>query len=162
MLYFKQQVLAREGFLKIALVLLPPGAGNVAAGAEDRHIGSDALDMLDQFEDDGCHCKEDRKNPLQDVQVKQQTLALAQRLYDDNKDKVDQGTLAPIELVRAQAQVASARQDLANSEGFEQQQELVLKNTLSRRGTADVALRDAIKVVKGGKPALVDVVVQMR
>lgn len=56
---------------------------------------------------------------------------------------MDQGTLAPIELVRAQAQMTSARQDLANSEGFEQQQELVLKNVLSRRGTADTLLREA-------------------
>jgi len=56
---------------------------------------------------------------------------------------VAQGTLAPIELVRAQAQMASARQDLANSEGFEQQQELVLKSILSRRGTADMQLREA-------------------
>jgi outer membrane protein TolC len=39
--------------------------------------------------------------------------------------------------------MASARQDLANSEGFEQQQELVLKNVLSRRGTADTLLREA-------------------
>lgn len=79
----------------------------------------------------------------EDVQVKQQTLALVQKLYDDNKEKVDQGTLAPIELVRAQAQMASGRQDLANSEGFEAQQELVLKSVLSRRGTGDPQLRDA-------------------
>lgn len=79
----------------------------------------------------------------EDVQVKRQTLALVQKLYDDNKEKVDQGTLAPIELVRAQAQMASSRQDLANSEGFEAQQELVLKNALSKRGTADPQLREA-------------------
>ncbi len=79
----------------------------------------------------------------EDVQVKRQTLALLQKLHDDNQEKVDQGTLAPIELVRAQAQMASGRQDLANSEGFELQQELVLKNVLSRRGTADLQLREA-------------------
>jgi outer membrane protein TolC len=79
----------------------------------------------------------------EDVQVKQQTLALVQRLYDDNKVKVDQGTIAPIELVRAQAQMASARQDFANSQGFELQQELVLKSVLTRRGTADPLVRDA-------------------
>jgi outer membrane protein TolC len=79
----------------------------------------------------------------EDVQVKQQTLALVQRLYDDNKVKVDQGTIAPIELVRAQAQMASARQDFANSQGFELQQELVLKSVLTRRGTEDPLVRDA-------------------
>ena len=80
---------------------------------------------------------------IEDVGVKRQTLALAQRLYEDNREKVEQGTLAPIELVRAQAQVASARQDLANSEGFELQQELIVKTVLTRRGTADPLIREA-------------------
>jgi outer membrane protein TolC len=80
---------------------------------------------------------------LDDVQVKHQTLSTAQKLYEDNQAKVEQGTLAPIELVRAQAQVAAARQDLANSDGFELQQELIVKTLLSRRGTADPLLREA-------------------
>jgi len=80
---------------------------------------------------------------IEDVDVKRETLALAQRLYQDNKEKVDQGTLAPIELVRAQAQIAASRQDLANSEGFELQQELLMKTVLTKRGTADPLIRDA-------------------
>jgi outer membrane protein TolC len=39
--------------------------------------------------------------------------------------------------------MASSRQDLANSEGFELQQELVLKNVLTRSGTADPLIRNA-------------------
>jgi outer membrane protein len=80
---------------------------------------------------------------VEDVQVKQQTLALAERLYQDNKEKVDQGTLAPIELVRAQAQMAASRQDLANSQGFELQQELLMKTVLTKRGTSDPLIREA-------------------
>ncbi len=80
---------------------------------------------------------------LDDVDVKRQTLSTAQKLYQDNQAKVEQGTLAPIELVRAQAQVAAARQDLANSDGFELQQELIVKTLLSRKGTADPLLREA-------------------
>lgn len=80
---------------------------------------------------------------LDDVEVKQETLTTAGKLYEDNQSKVEQGTLAPIELVRAQAQVAAARQDLANSEGFELQQELIVKTLLSRRGTTDPLLRNA-------------------
>ncbi len=79
----------------------------------------------------------------QDVRVKQATLALAQKLYNDDKLQVDQGTLAPIELVRAQALIAAGRQDLANSEGLEREQELIIKSVLTRRGTADPAIRDA-------------------
>lgn len=79
----------------------------------------------------------------EDVRVKQQGLSLAERLLADNRAKVDEGTLAPIELVRAEAQVAASRQDLANSEGFAAQQELILKTYLTRRGTADPLVRNA-------------------
>jgi outer membrane protein TolC len=68
----------------------------------------------------------------EDFHVKQQNLSTAERLAEDNRNKVEQGTLAPIELTRAQAQVAAARQDLINSEGFVLQQELIFKNVLTR------------------------------
>src|SRR5581483_2562799 len=80
---------------------------------------------------------------IEDVKVKEQTLALARQLYEDNRLQVEQGTLAPIELTRAQAGVAAATQDLANSRGFEEQQELILKTVLTRRGTADPMVRSA-------------------
>jgi outer membrane protein TolC len=86
---------------------------------------------------------EDLVSLIADVKVKEETLALAQRLYEDNKVQVDQGTLAPVELTRAQAGVAAARQDLANSRGYELQQELILKTVLTKRGTADRAIKDA-------------------
>jgi len=80
---------------------------------------------------------------IEDAGVKRQTLGLAEQLYADNRTKVEQGTLAPIELLRAQAQVAASQQDLANSEGFELQQELIMKTVITRRGTADPVLREA-------------------
>ena len=80
---------------------------------------------------------------VEDIKVKQETLATAERLYQDNKVQVEQGTLAPVELTRAQAEVAAARQDLVNSQGNELQQELILKTVLTRRGTADPLIRAA-------------------
>jgi outer membrane protein TolC len=77
----------------------------------------------------------------EDVRVKEDTLALAQRLYADNKVQVDQGTLAPVELTRAQAGVAAAQQDLANSRGYERQQELIVLNVLTRRATAELRVQ---------------------
>ena len=79
----------------------------------------------------------------EDLKVKQETLTTAQRLTEDNRNKVDQGTLAPVELTRAQAQVAAARQDLVNSEGFVRQQELILKSVLVRDLASDPAVHDA-------------------
>jgi outer membrane protein len=80
---------------------------------------------------------------IADVRVKQETLNTAQRLLEDNKNKVEQGTLAPIEATRAQAQVASAQQDLINSQGYVRQQELIMKNVLSRNWGDDRAVHDA-------------------
>ena len=80
---------------------------------------------------------------IADLKVKQDTLATAQRLLEDNQSKVTEGTLAPIEATRAEAQVAASRQDEINSEGYVRQQELILKNTLSRNWGDDPLLHDA-------------------
>jgi outer membrane protein len=79
----------------------------------------------------------------EDVNVKRESLRLAQRLYEDNKNKVDQGQLAPIELTRAQAQVAVSEQALISSQGLVEQQELIVKTAITRRGLANPAIRAA-------------------
>ena len=79
----------------------------------------------------------------EDLRVKRQTLATAERLSEDNASKVEQGTLAPIELTRAKAQVAAARQDLINAEGYLEQQEMILKNALTRNAGADPLVHGA-------------------
>ncbi len=47
----------------------------------------------------------------ENISVKQEALRAARKLYQDDKDQVDQGTLAPIELTRAQALVTSSEFD---------------------------------------------------
>jgi outer membrane protein TolC len=79
----------------------------------------------------------------EDVKVKREELAAAEKLFEDNKSQVEVGTLAPLELKRAQAEVARSRQDLFNSEGLVAQQELLIKNVLTRNGAADSRLREA-------------------
>ncbi len=79
----------------------------------------------------------------EDVKVKRQALALAEKLYNDNKKQVEIGTLAPIEIVRAEAEVARAQQELTVAETRVLQQETILKNALSRTGVASPLLADA-------------------
>jgi outer membrane protein len=79
----------------------------------------------------------------EDVKVKTEALRLAERLYEDNKNKVDQGTLAPIELTRAQAQVAVNRQAVISARSLVEQQELIVKTVITRRGLANPAIRAA-------------------
>lgn len=76
----------------------------------------------------------------EDTAAKRSALILAQQLEADNKRQVDIGTLAPIEITRAEAQVATAEQDLTVSETTLLQQEVTIKNLLSRNGLADPLL----------------------
>ena len=82
----------------------------------------------------------------EDVQVKRDSLALAEKLLADNKVHVEVGTMAPLEVLRAEAEVAQSRQALSNSESLVLEQELILKNALTRTGTADAQV-SALRVV---------------
>ncbi len=79
----------------------------------------------------------------EDVTVKRQALTLAEKLYNDNKKQVEIGTLAPIEIVRAEAEVARSQQELTAAETRVFQQETILKNALSRTGVASPSVADA-------------------
>jgi outer membrane protein TolC len=79
----------------------------------------------------------------EDVTVKQEAVNLAERLVEDNRNKVEQGTQAPIELTRANAALAASRQALIVAGGLVHQQELVVKNAISRGGLANQQLLEA-------------------
>jgi outer membrane protein len=79
----------------------------------------------------------------EDRNVKQETLALAEKLLSDVDAQVAEGTLAPVERTRASAQVFSTRQDLINATGLLEEQEAILKNVLTRRGNEDPEVRAA-------------------
>ena len=72
----------------------------------------------------------------QDLQARQRELAAAQQLLEDNRRQVALGALAEIEITRAQSQVYTSQQDLLVSQTNLLQQEMVLKNALSRNGVA--------------------------
>ncbi len=70
------------------------------------------------------------------VIVQQQAVDLAQRLYDDNKRQVEVGTLAPMEIVRAQAQVATAQQALILAQTAQLQEQTLLMSVITKNPTA--------------------------
>ena len=72
----------------------------------------------------------------EDVKVKEETLRSASKLLADTEAQVEEGTLAPVELTHAKAQVFSTEQDLINSRGLLEEQELILKNVLTRNAGA--------------------------
>jgi len=77
------------------------------------------------------------------VDVKKQAVDVSQKLYEDNQKQVEVGTLAPIEVVRAEAQLASDQQALVLAQSAVLQLEAVLKGALSRNGLADEVVSQA-------------------
>ena len=78
----------------------------------------------------------------EDVKAKQSALELAQSLYRDNQKQVQLGSLAPLDLTTAESQVGATERDLLLSQTGLQQQEVQLKNLISRKGSADPILRN--------------------
>jgi outer membrane protein len=70
------------------------------------------------------------------VDVAQRALALADKLVEDNRARVEVGTLAPLDIVQAEAEAANRRQTLAVAEATLQTAELSLKRYLVS-GTED-------------------------
>jgi len=79
----------------------------------------------------------------ENVHVQEQAVATSTKLYEDNKKQVEVGMMAPIEVVRAEAQLATDQQNLTLAETQLLQQETILKNALSRNGVASPAVAEA-------------------
>jgi len=74
---------------------------------------------------------------VQAVDVAQQSVTLAEQLVKDNQTRVEVGTMAPIDVVQAQSQSATARQNLAVAQQTRNTAELALKRLIVS-GTQDV------------------------
>jgi outer membrane protein TolC len=73
---------------------------------------------------------------VQSVDVARRSVDLAEQLVKDNQTRVEIGTMAPIDVVQAQAQSATQRQNLASAEGTRRTNELALKRLIVA-GTQD-------------------------
>jgi len=78
----------------------------------------------------------------ENVRVANESLAFAQKTLSDNKKQVEIGSLAPIEVVRAQSTVSTDQQQLTVAQTNLQLQQLLMKNALSRT-LVDPKLADA-------------------
>jgi outer membrane protein TolC len=79
---------------------------------------------------------------LDAVRIKERALATSQKLYDDDQKMVKIGSLPAVEVTRAAAQVSVGKEDLLFAQTNVQQQEIVLKNALSRNAMANAWLDD--------------------
>ncbi len=62
------------------------------------------------------------------LDVRKQSLALAQELYENNKKQVEVGTMAPLEIVTAEAEVAAREEGIITTENLIANTEDILRN----------------------------------
>src|SRR5688572_17237794 len=80
------------------------------------------------------------------VDVALRATELADKLVEDNQARVEVGTLAPLDIVQAQAEAATRRQNLAAAEAAAQTAEIALKRFLVS-GTDDPMWRQTLRPV---------------
>jgi outer membrane protein len=80
------------------------------------------------------------------VRIKERALETAQNLYNGNKRQSEIGSMAGIEVTRAAAGVSASKEDLLIAQTNVAQQEIVLKNALSRNGIENTWL-DEVHIV---------------
>src|SRR6266849_4964236 len=68
----------------------------------------------------------------ENVKVQQQAVAVSQKLFNDNKKQLEIGTMAPLDVTRAEAQLATDRQNLIVAQTVQLQDEQTLKNAITR------------------------------
>ena len=74
----------------------------------------------------------DLVNAYEDVKVKERSLELAEKTLSDDREQVRIGAIAPMEVMKAESQEATANQDLLLSQNELQLQELLTKNAVTR------------------------------
>ncbi|HTS50374.1 MAG TPA: TolC family protein, partial [Bryobacteraceae bacterium] len=79
----------------------------------------------------------------EDLKAKRSALEQSQALYANNQRQLELGALTPLDVTTAESQVASASRDLLDSQTNLDQQQLQLKNLISRTGLADAELAHA-------------------
>jgi outer membrane protein TolC len=80
---------------------------------------------------------------LEDVKAQRSAYETAEQFFKDNQSRETLGVVSGLDVTNSEAQAASAQANLAISETTELQQEVALKNVLSRRGLADPELAAA-------------------
>ncbi len=68
----------------------------------------------------------------ENVRVQQQAATVAEKLYNDNKKQLEIGTMAPLDVTRAESELATDRQNLIVAQTTQLQDQQILKNAISK------------------------------
>jgi outer membrane protein TolC len=72
----------------------------------------------------------------ENVKVQQQAVTVAEKLYNDNKKQLEIGTMAPLDVTRAESELATDRQNLIVAQTVQLQNQQILKNAISKNPLA--------------------------
>lgn len=72
----------------------------------------------------------------ENVNVQQQAVTVAEKLYNDNKKQLEIGTMAPLDVTRAESELATNRGNLIVAQTAQLQQQQVIKNAISKNPLA--------------------------
>jgi outer membrane protein TolC len=68
----------------------------------------------------------------ENVNVDEQAVTVSEKLYNDNKKQLGAGTMAPLDVTRAESELATDRQNLIVARTVQLQDEQILKNAISK------------------------------
>jgi outer membrane protein len=68
----------------------------------------------------------------ENVKVQEQAVTVSSKLYGDNKKQLEIGTMAPLDVTRAESELATDRQNLIVAQTVKLTDEQILKNAISR------------------------------
>jgi outer membrane protein len=86
----------------------------------------------------------------ENVKVNQQAVAVAQKLYEDNRKQLEIGSLAPLDVTRSESEVATDTQFLIVAQTTQLQDEQTLKNFISKDPLAPNIIN--VEIVPTDKP----------
>jgi outer membrane protein TolC len=86
----------------------------------------------------------------ENVKVEQQAVTVSQKLYNDNKKQLEIGTMAPLDVTQAESELASDQTNLIVAQTTQLQDELALKNYISKDPTASNLLN--VEIIPTDKP----------
>jgi outer membrane protein TolC len=89
---------------------------------------------------------------LQNLAVRQQSLKLANELLEKNRAEIEAGTLAPIEILTAQADVATRKADILGAEAQVRNSEDLLKTIMNL--SAEHGQAESIRVIPTDSPTV--------
>jgi outer membrane protein len=86
----------------------------------------------------------------ENVGVQQKAVTVAEKLYNDNKKQLEIGTMAPLDVTRAESELATDRQNLIVAQTTQLQDELVVKNYISKDPMASNLI--SVEIIPTDKP----------